>query len=289
MAKKKEGNSKGNVYLVLNLVLAIVTMGLVSALISNVVAGNQYGASIFLILSLYVQLLFQFLLFIVKDNKKDRIRIVTVGALYLIALIIAMNASLEHYILFYILNTIVLIALAVNQFMQISKKEGKMGNTTNLLLGILLIGLAIATMTDTKVEDAIYCNIVVAISFLIMSVKKILFPTLKLDKVKLLLNILIKTHTIDIIICLFAFMVAFSFILPRIEPSIENFEDSIWYCFTVVTTIGFGDKVAITPAGRLLTVILGIYGIVVVAILTSVIVNFYNEVTAKEKVGDFIE
>lgn len=289
MTKKKEGNSKGNVYLVLNLVLAIVTMGLVSALISNVVAGNQYGASIFLILSLYVQLLFQFLLFIVKDNKKDRIRIVTVGALYLIALIIAMNASLEHYILFYILNTIVLIAVAVNQFMQISKKEGKMGNTTNLLLGIVLIGLAIATMADTKVEDAIYCNIIVAISFLIMSVKKILFPTLKIDKVKLLLNILIKTHTIDIIICLFAFMVAFSFILPRIEPSIENFEDSIWYCFTVVTTIGFGDKVAITPAGRLLTVILGIYGIVVVAILTSVIVNFYNEVTAKEKARDFIE
>ena len=286
---KKESNTKGNIYLVLNLILAIVTMGLVSALISNIVAGNERGTILFLILSLISQILFQVLVFIVKDNKKDRIRIVTVGGLYLVALILAFNASKEHYVLFFVINTIVLIALAVNQFMQIGKKEGKLGVTTNILLGIVLVGLAIATITDIVKEEALYCNIVVAISLLIISVKKILFPTLKLEKVKLLFNILVKTHTIDIIICLFAFMVAFSFILPRIEPNITDFEDSIWYCFTVVTTIGFGDKVAETGAGRLLTVVLGVYGIVVVAILTSVIVNFYNEVTAKEKAGEFIE
>ena len=57
----------------------------------------------------------------------------------------------------------------------------------------------------------------------------------------------------------------------------------MWYCFTVITTIGFGDMVAASRLGRLLTVVLGVYGIVVVAILTSVIVNFYNEISAKEK------
>ena len=289
MAKKKEVNTLGNIFLVLNLVLAVVTMALVSALISNVVANNEKGTILFLILSLSSQILFQILLFIVKNNKRDRIRITTVGVLYIAALIIALNASLEHYLLFYIINIIVLVALALNQFMQISKKEGKLGFTTNILLGIVLVGLVIATLTEMVEEEAIYCNIIVALSFLIISVKKILFPTLKLEKMKLLLDILVKTHTIDIIICLFAFMIAFSFILPRMEPAIENFEDSMWYCFTVVTTIGFGDMVAVTGAGRLLTVILGIYGIVVVAILTSVIVNFYNEVTAKEKARDFIE
>lgn len=40
--------------------------------------------------------------------------------------------------------------------------------------------------------------------------------------------------------------------------------------------------------GRILTVILGIYGIVV-AIITSVVVNFYNEVSSKAKARDFIE
>ena len=289
MANEKKAKSKDNVYLVLNLVLAVVTMGLVSALISNIVAGNESGTILFLVLSLLSQILFQCLVFIVKNNKQDRIRIVTVGVLYIIALIIAINASLEKYILFFVVNIVVLVALAANQFMAISKKEGKMGITTNILLGIVFVGLIIATLTDMVESEAIYCNIITALSFLIISVKKILFPTLKLEKIKLLLDILIKTHTIDIIICLFAFMIAFSFILPRMEPGIANFEESMWYCFTVVTTIGFGDKVAITGAGRLLTVILGIYGIVVVAILTSVIVNFYNEVSAKEKARDFIE
>ena len=177
---KKESNTKGNIYLVLNLILAIVTMGLVSALISNIVAGNERGTILFLILSLISQILFQVLVFIVKDNKKDRIRIVTVGGLYLVALILAFNASKEHYVLFFVINTIVLIALAVNQFMQIGKKEGKLGVTTNILLGIVLVGLAIATITDIVKEEALYCNIVVAISLLIISVKKILFPKLKL-------------------------------------------------------------------------------------------------------------
>ena len=58
----------------------------------------------------------------------------------------------------------------------------------------------------------------------------------------------------------------------------ETIFDALWYCFAVVTTTGFGDLAAVTLIGRILTVILGFYGIVVVALITSVIVNFYNEV-----------
>ena len=57
-----------------------------------------------------------------------------------------------------------------------------------------------------------------------------------------------------------------------------TYGDALWYCFAVVTTIGFGDFSAIRPLTRILSVILGIYGIIVVALITSIIVNFYNEV-----------
>ena len=39
--------------------------------------------------------------------------------------------------------------------------------------------------------------------------------------------------------------------------------------------------VCTTLVGRILTVILGLYGIVVVAVITSIIVNFYNETAGK--------
>ena len=38
-----------------------------------------------------------------------------------------------------------------------------------------------------------------------------------------------------------------------------------------------GDFSAITLPGRAISVILGLYGIIVVALITSIIVNFYNE------------
>ncbi len=55
-----------------------------------------------------------------------------------------------------------------------------------------------------------------------------------------------------------------------------------------MTTIGFGDITATTGIGRLLSVILGIYGIIVVALITSVIVNFYNEVKADSDTEDAV-
>ena len=58
---------------------------------------------------------------------------------------------------------------------------------------------------------------------------------------------------------------------------IGSFKNAMWYCFAIVTTIGFGDISATTDFGRILSVILGVYGIIVVALITSIIVNFYGE------------
>jgi hypothetical protein len=70
---------------------------------------------------------------------------------------------------------------------------------------------------------------------------------------------------------------AFSIVLPTFELNIPTFGDALWYCFAIVTTIGFGDITAVTVPGRILSVILGLYGLIVVALITSIIVNFYSE------------
>ena len=293
MAKKtnkKQESSKESIFLVLNLVLAVVTMALAAALASRAadtsVALSQ--VALFLGLTILSQVLFQCLLFAVKDEKKEKLRALIVGAIYVVAMILGFIATM-HYSLFFISTVLVIIAMALNQFLLINKEETKKGKITNILLGATLVFFAIAVMLQMKEADTHNVALVAVVLFLITSFKKILFPTLKIEKMKLLMNILIKTHTIDVIVCLIAFVIAFSFIFPRFETTIDNFWDGMWYCFTVITTIGFGDFVAQSLVGRILTVVLGIYGIVVVAIITSVIVNFYNEVSAKEKARDFIE
>ena len=94
-------------------------------------------------------------------------------------------------------------------------------------------------------------------------------PTLK--------KIVRKTYAAEILFGIVLLIVAFSLVFPYLEEGITTFNDALWYCFAIVTTIGFGDYSAVTPLGRLLSVILGVYGIIVVALITSIIVNFYGE------------
>ena len=94
-------------------------------------------------------------------------------------------------------------------------------------------------------------------------------------------KIIFKTYALEILFGLLVLMSTFSLVLMLEEPTMSFYPDALWYCFAVVTTIGFGDFYATTLIGRLITVILGMYGIVVVAVITSIIVNFYNETSGK--------
>ena len=90
-----------------------------------------------------------------------------------------------------------------------------------------------------------------------------------------LTKVIQKTFAGEILLGLFFLITAFSFVFMLMEDI--HYMNALWYCFSVITTIGFGDIVVASPICRILTVVLGIYGIIVVAVITSVIINFYNE------------
>ena len=108
-------------------------------------------------------------------------------------------------------------------------------------------------------------------------------------KFKVLFKIIVRTFALEVILGLFTLIIAFSLVFMYCEENITNFADGLWYSFAVVTTIGFGDYTAGTPIGRILTVVLGLYGIVVVAVITSIIVNFYNETAGKQDAQEMKE
>ena len=105
-------------------------------------------------------------------------------------------------------------------------------------------------------------------------IAQIIFSRVKMDALR---KIVRKTYAAEILFGMLLLIIAFSIILPQLETGISSFGDALWYCFAIVTTIGFGDFTAVTLPGRAISVVLGLYGIIVVALITSIIVNFYNE------------
>ena len=131
------------------------------------------------------------------------------------------------------------------------------------------------SMAGNVVDAILYIFLMLLIlARLILHVVGISISQMKLN---ILLNIIRETYVMEILLGLLLMIIACASIMSTLEPNMENYGDALWYCFALVTTIGFGDISATTLVGRVLSVFLGIYGIIVVAIITSVIVNFYGE------------
>ena len=144
---------------------------------------------------------------------------------------------------------------------------------------VMAIGMLVSPLdTESQIQNIILveCIFIAVVSFI--EAASIAFSQLK---VKVLLKIVVNTFSLEILFGLLTMIVCFSLVFMKVEDKITTFPEALWYCFAVVTTIGFGDFVAVTPVGRVLTVFLGLYGIVVVAVITSIVVNFYNETSGK--------
>ena len=149
-----------------------------------------------------------------------------------------------------------------------------------ILLAILLaIGIFVSPITDMEQLQNII--VVECIFIVIVAFVEAMSIALANLKVKVLFKVILSTFALEVLFGLLVLIVCFSFVFVAMEPDIATFPDALWYCFAVVTTIGFGDIAAITPIGRILTVVLGLYGLVVVAVITSIVVNFYNETSGK--------
>ena len=75
------------------------------------------------------------------------------------------------------------------------------------------------------------------------------------------------------------FFVAAAFVIWLFEPEITRIWDSLWYCYVTSTTIGFGDFVAVTIVGRIASIALSIYSIIVIALVPGIVVSYFLEYT----------
>lgn len=104
-----------------------------------------------------------------------------------------------------------------------------------------------------------------------------------MKKLKVLWIILKRTKATQIIFGFVVFLFASAFAIQLFEPNINRYTDALWYCYSVISTAGFGDFVAVTFIGKLCSVLLTIYSIFVVAIVTGVVVNFYSQMVEMQR------
>lgn len=95
-------------------------------------------------------------------------------------------------------------------------------------------------------------------------------------KLRILGAVLKATHADKILFVFIAFTFISALVIMLFEPEINTYGDSLWYCYTVIFTIGFGSLEASTIVGKLLSVVLSVYNVFVVAIVTGVVVSFYQ-------------
>ena len=96
-------------------------------------------------------------------------------------------------------------------------------------------------------------------------------------KLRLIRRILKHTGADKIMSGFVAFMLLTALVIWVCEPEINTYREALWYCFTVVSTIGFGDVVVHASISRSLSVVLSLYAVVTLAIFTGVIVNYYMQ------------
>lgn len=94
--------------------------------------------------------------------------------------------------------------------------------------------------------------------------------------------------------CLFFLAVIFilsSYLVVKFEKPVQpdvfsSFTDGLWWTFTTISTVGYGDKFPITVEGQILTVIITIFGVAIFTIPGSIfVVSLLNK--SSEKTIDY--
>ena len=133
----------------------------------------------------------------------------------------------------------------------------------------------------TSVSNSNFIILCYSIVIIVSSSKNLIFPYHKILKLNIFHKIIKKSLINEILMSLAILAILCSVYFTVVEPNITSYVDALWFSFSVITTIGFGDVTVTTTFGRILSVLLGFSGIIVVAVVTSFIVNFYNEMNKK--------
>lgn len=265
------------------LVLTFAVLAIMEIQKANLAASSYYLLGIFVVLGLS-----RLVTFLKEKTKASLLRFITLFVFDIVLGVILLFAKDNPY-LYSLCGGLYCLTIIVSRIFKIIQNHSVRNIVFNAIIIAFAAVLAVALFIPYEgdhIEDII---LIICLIVAISAFAEVLSNATTQLKFKVLFKIIVRTFALEVILGLLTIMIAFSLVFMLYEESITNFADGLWYSFAVVTTIGFGDYVAVTPIGRILTTVLGFYGIIVVAVITSIIVNFYNETAGKQDAKEMKE
>ena len=206
--------------------------------------------------------------------------------------ILALLVALTKYGIYFLISSMFCYSLTVILYAYLEMKEDRtpqsivyhiLVSVFAFLYSFVFFFPSIYAKHASTISNSNFMILCFSVMIIFSSSKNIIFPYHKTRKINVVTNIIKKSLAREIILGLLILVILCSVYFTLVEQNIKSYVDALWYSFAVITTIGFGDVYVTTTLGRILSVVLGISGIAVVAVFTSFIVNFYNEMNKKRE------
>ena len=269
--------------------LACGFLAIAACIATIVLSINDYYVSIY---TLFLALIFLGLNRIGLHFSNFRKHIFENLILTILVFIVAGLVSVTKYSIYFLVSGMFCYSLITISYSLLRIKEDR--STQSIIFNILCIVLAflfsfvfffpaIYEKHASTVSNSNFIVLCFSAMIIVSSGKNLILPYHRTLKINVVTNVIKKSMINEIILSLLILIILCSVYFTLAEPNITSYVDGLWYSFAVITTIGFGDVYVTTTFGRILSVILGISGIAVVAVFTSFIVNFYNEMSKKRE------
>lgn len=225
----------------------------------------------------------------INSYKKNVVENIVVTVLIFV---LAILVTLTNVNIYFLISSMFGYSLTIVLYC-VSKMRNEKSVQNNVLCSLLIVLSflfsfvfffpAIYAKHASTVSNSNFIVLCFTVMILVSSSKNIFSSFLRKPVSDVIPNVIKKSLAKEILAALLILVILCSVYFTLVEQNIASYVDALWYSFAVITTIGFGDVSVSTTLGRILSVILGISGIAVVALFTSLIVNFYNEVSKKRE------